>query len=189
MLDLEQATTRCPTTNLAESTEGSDQSIWVMVEQHHLSAFFVGESVIQGEVRCEPKCPTVLKDFSLQSAKHMSMPWFDIQDLDPMRYVPGAVRVAVPRRWQFRIFSSMRVRVINHFPAPTFALPPQGGRSPQATVGECRGWNRQAEAWRRCHDLHSNVLATPDIKCKTHFFDLTFSFTLLTFIRGDEWGI
>ena len=72
MLDLEQATTRCPATNLAESTEGSDLSIWVMVEQHHLSAFFVGESVIQGDVRCEPKCPSNLKDFSLLSARsHM----------------------------------------------------------------------------------------------------------------------
>ena len=79
-----------------------------------------------------------------------------------MRGVPGAVRVAVPRRWQFRIFSSMRVCIINHFHAPTFALPPQGGRSPQATVGEYRGWNRQAEAWRRCHDLQPTVGARTD---------------------------
>jgi len=83
----------------------------------------------------------------------MSAPWRDIQDLDPMRGVPSEVRVAVPWRWQFRIRNFIRVRVINHFHALTFALPPQGGGSPQTTVGECRGWNRQAEAWRRCHDL------------------------------------
>ena len=65
MLDLEQTGTRCPAPHLAENIEDRDQSIWVMVEQHHLSAFFVGESVIQGEVRCEPKCPTIRKDFSL----------------------------------------------------------------------------------------------------------------------------
>jgi hypothetical protein len=91
MLDLEQTGTRCPAPHLAENIEGRDQSIWVMVEQHHLSAFFVGESVIQGEVRCEPKCPIILEGLSLQSAKQMSMPWCDIQDLDPVRGVPSTV--------------------------------------------------------------------------------------------------
>jgi len=157
MLDLKQARTGYPPANATAFIQGQDQSVGVVVEQHNIEALLSRQCVFKDQIRSKPKCPfalVIVDSLGMKCSEHVAVSGRNIEDLNPVRDMPSTVWGAVPRGGQLQVNVAIRVMNFIHFQMPTFALPPQGGGSPQATVGECRGWNRQAEAWRRCHDLN-----------------------------------